>query len=486
MKYVLVILILIFLLSCTSQQENTFSQDITGLPDVRPSSVVSLQPNATFDLTAQVVKNNINGSLVRMFGYNGQIPGPVLHVQPNSTVIVRFKNELDMPSTVHWHGVRLEDKYDGVPDVTQKIVLPGETFEYHVTFPDKGVFWYHPHVREDMQQESGLYGMIIVGNESFTQQELLILDDILVTQHTLKSFFQDKVTHALMGRFGNIILVNGETHYTRTVAQGSIADFITVNTANTRTFNLSIENHTLHVLESDGSPYEESFFTDSLLLSPGERARFQILFSEQGTFTLHHKSPENSLVLGTVLVNESTQLPEQSTTIRKTHLFSGDINTYRTATPDYEIIITLDASTLAKHHMNDMAIEWEDSMPLANEQATNTTLRWILRDKHTGKENMDIHYKVRLGEIKKVRFLSDPHAAHSMQHPLHIHGQRFLVLNENGKENTNLAWKDVVLVPNGEYVDVLVDFTNPGMWVFHCHISEHAESGMMGMFEVIQ
>jgi len=125
------------------------------------------------------------------------------------------------------------------------------------------------------------------------------------------------------------------------------------------------------------------------------------------------------------------------------------------------------------------AIEWEDVMPVMNRMSTNENTKWILRDKDSGKENYDIGYQVNVGDVKKFRFFNDPNSAHPMQHPIHLHGQRFIVVSENGNTNDNLVWKDTVLVPAGSTVDIIVDFTNPGVWVMHCHILEHVESGMI-------
>ncbi|USN56804.1 MAG: multicopper oxidase domain-containing protein [Candidatus Peribacteria bacterium] len=134
----------------------------------------------------------------------------------------------------------------------------------------------------------------------------------------------------------------------------------------------------------------------------------------------------------------------------------------------------LDAST----------VEWADTMPMMNAASTTDNTRWHLVDKDTGKRDMDIKRSFDQGDIVKVRIYNDPESAHPMQHPVHFHGQRFLVLNKNGVENQNLVWKDTVLVPTGEYVDILIDMSNPGVWMSHCHIAEHLTAGMMMSFEV--
>lgn len=130
------------------------------------------------------------------------------------------------------------------------------------------------------------------------------------------------------------------------------------------------------------------------------------------------------------------------------------------------------------------AIEWEDTMPEMNKMHTTEEVDWILREENTGKENMDITWSFQKGDIVKVRIKNPDDTMHPMQHPIHFHGQRFLVLSENGVENTNLVWKDTALVKTGEYIDVLIDMSNPGDWMAHCHIAEHLSSGMMMHFTV--
>ena len=129
-------------------------------------------------------------------------------------------------------------------------------------------------------------------------------------------------------------------------------------------------------------------------------------------------------------------------------------------------------------------IEWEDDMSMMNSMSNTENTRWIIRDARTGRENDKLFYDARVGDVKKIRVFNDPDSAHPMQHPIHLHGQRFLVLGRDGEPNGNLAWKDTVLVGRGSSVDLLVDFTNPGDWLLHCHIPEHMESGMMTTFRV--
>src|SRR3989344_9651052 len=135
---------------------------------VLSSRLVELKDGETFSIEAKPVTKIIDGRKLELFTYNGQFPGPLLKVKQNSKIFIDFKNNIGQDTTIHWHGLRHNYNYDGVQQVSQPPVKSGETFRYELFFPDAGVFWYHPHIREDIQQERGMYGMIIVESENPT------------------------------------------------------------------------------------------------------------------------------------------------------------------------------------------------------------------------------------------------------------------------------------------------------------------------------
>ena len=136
------------------------------------------------------------------------------------------------------------------------------------------------------------------------------------------------------------------------------------------------------------------------------------------------------------------------------------------------------------HHGSADGIEWEDEMPHMNKMSNEKNTKWILRDKNTGKEGFDIGFEANVGDIKKIRLINSEDSMHPMQHPFHLHGQRFIVVSENGEMSSNLSWQDSVLVPKGSTIDILVEFSNPGEWLMHCHILEHHESEMTSKITV--
>lgn len=482
-------------------------------------SIVSLSDNAEFDLVASDIIKTIGGESYDMLGYNQQSPGPLLLVGQGDEITVNFKNNLDFPTTVHWHGLRLDYTSDGVPRITQDPVLPGDTFEYELRFPDSGVFLYHPHVRTEMQMDLGLYGNILVESENkipATIQVPLILDDVLIAEEGgLEEFDSKVVTHTLMGRFGNTMMINGDTNYLLEMNQGDVARLYLTNTANTRVFDFGIEQHGLKLVADDASNYEKEELVDSVMLASSERRTVDVLFDKPGAYTITHTTPEQTYSLGTVLVSSSNNENDyEFYNIDKDEDIVAEIDKFRkyfSNSPDLEL--EFDVKTSLVHQMSsddhssidmngghgaDMQsmksdssmdmndhgnesqpIEWEDEMPRMNAMSNEENTRWILRDVNSGKEGFDIDYQANVGDIKKIRLFNSPESDHPMQHPIHLHGQRFLVLSEDGMFNDNLAWKDTVLVPTGKTVDILVEFSNPGNWAIHCHILEHAEAGMI-------
>ena len=189
------------------------------IPPAVPSKVVELPDGGTLDLFAGFVRREIQGRELTMLAFNNQHPGPLIKVRKGATIFVNFTNETSLPTAVHWHGVRLDNRYDGVPGLTQEAVQPGQTFRYQIYFKDAGIYWYHPHHREDIQQELGLAGNMLVAPTSedyyspVNREEIVMLDDLVLTEDSITPFGLESPNYMLMGRFGNFFLTNGEPEY---------------------------------------------------------------------------------------------------------------------------------------------------------------------------------------------------------------------------------------------------------------------------------
>ncbi len=494
-----------------TQKINPIDRATAGLDAAKQSEIIELSNGAVFQLEAKPVIKNISGNTIRMYSYNGQIPGPLLKVKQDSSISVNFTNNLDIETTVHWHGIRLENRFDGVPDVTQKAVKPGESFLYKLNFPDEGIYWYHTHIRDDIGQELGLYGNILVESRSqnyfnpVDKDVALFLDDIKIVNGDVEPFSKDYASFALTGRFGDIMLANGETDYQLNVKKGEVVRFYLTSSSNTRLFNFSIEDHTMKSVKmklvgGDSGKYEKESFVDSVILGVSERYIVEVLFDKPGTFKLLHKIPadytatKRTYVLGTVNVSEissASQKPDFFVLKENTEVIDSikPFKKYISEKPDYEIDLTIDimgdlAKEIKNMPMEVEPIEWDEdeNMAMMNSMSTSENVKWMLKDKATGKEKPN--YQIKVGDVKKIRIFNDPNSMHPMQHPMHLHGQRFLILAQDGKTNDNLVWKDTVLVSAGSTIDILVEFANPGEWLMHCHIPEHAEAGMIASFTV--
>ena len=513
---------------------------LANLIEAQPSRIVELPDGGTLDLEAGFVRRRFGTADVMMMAFNGQHPGPIIRVAAGSTIFVNFTNNTIYPTAVHWHGVRLDNRFDGVPGVTQEPVRPGESFRYQIYFRDAGVYWYHPHHREDIQQEYGLYGNLLIDAPDAdyygpaNQEAALILDDILLRPDgNLVPFGDESANYMLMGRFGNELLINGEPLYELDVDRGDVVRFFFTNASNTRTFNVSFQQEAgtprdsraeytagggmqsvpdaplpIKVVGSDVGKFEREQMVESVVVAPAERYVVEVRFDDAGEFHLNNQVQAINHRFGTFFPEVDTlgiiRVAQQPTAedhgpafdvLRENADVIGDIDGYRSrfdGPVDLELVLSLEVGNLPLPVEQVMLydwiyfnpVEWSGTMPMMNFLTTANEVAWLLRDGQTGAENMDIDWRFTVGDVVKIRLINDRDAWHAMQHPLHIHGQRFLVLEQDGVANDNLVWKDTVLLPTGTSTDILLELSNPGRWMVHCHIAEHLESGMKFVFEV--
>lgn len=539
----------------TTKEQNPKETTTTGVQTNKliANNIINTAEKEVIMFSADNIQHKLGDISYDMYGYNGVIPGPILIAEKGSTTNLLFKNNLKEETTIHWHGLRHDIKNDGVPIVSQKPVVPGGQFSYELKFPDNGVYWYHPHIREDRQQDLGLYGLMIVKEEGYftdvNKEVPIILDDILLDSNkNIVPYGKEYANFALMGRFGNTMLINGVDDYSLEVNKGDLVRFYVGNVANTRIFNLSFSGAKMKLVGGDMGKYEQETFVDSVIIAPAERYIVDVLFDSVGEFDITHINPEKKYSLGKIKVSSKIANPDYKTSFTKLNKNDdviADIDSFReyfNKEIDYDLVLDLEmgmgmvnnmmadensetvdgdmmktqntmmgtsknsgtmmgssnmmndedsktVKTIMGNMMNEdedhlEVIEWEDPMFRMNSMSTTQMIKWIIRDKKTGKENEDVVMNAKVGDKIKIRIENTADSIHPMQHPIHLHGQRFLVLSEDGIKNTNLVWKETALIGAGKTVEILVDVTNPGEWMMHCHIAEHLESGMMTKFIV--
>jgi FtsP/CotA-like multicopper oxidase with cupredoxin domain len=581
-----------------STETGRFSRDVSGLQVSGRTETLSLSHGDKLDLRIAAVAKRIGDAVVRMLAYNGSIPGPTLRVKQGSEIVVNVTNDGDVDATVHWHGLRLENRYDGVPHDTQKPIPVGGTFTYRVRFPDEGLYWYHPHLREDYTQDMGLYGNIVVEPTDpdywppVDREVVLMVDDILLEDGRIAAYERSGPNHTAMGRFGNVLLVNGNTEWSLHVGGAEVVRFFLTNTANTRIFNLRIPGARMKLVGGDGGRYEREAFVEEVLIAPSERAVVDVLFDRPAEIPLEHRTPGREYTLGLITVGgdaasssadafpvlrgspelkaerdrmgadlerEPDKILELIAEMDLGGPAGSEPRVYgcpmhpevvreepgrcpecgmkllpqpaptpaKTAMPRYACpmdpeVVNVEPDRCPKCGMKLLpielvpaalelldaggssggdrrvveggqdahghvagSIEWEDTMQEINRMTNPTNMRWMLVDRQTGRRNAEIDWSFTVGDRVKIRLVNEMESDHPMHHPFHIHGAgRFLVLARDAVPEPNLVWKDTVLVRTGEAVDIVLDVSNPGLWMAHCHIAEHAESGMMFSFRV--
>ena len=534
-----------------------FPTGTAGLPECRRSEVVELSDGDTLDLEIAPVVKQLGDTTVRMLAYNGSIPGPTLKVSEGSEIEVNVVNRGDLDATVHWHGLRLENRYDGTLE-TQPAIGVGERFSARVSFPDPGVYWYHPHIREDYGQEMGLYGNVLVEHADpdywppAHRELVLTLDDILLEDGKVAPFSRSETNYAAMGRFGDVLLVSGEPDLSLSAKRGEVVRLYLTNTANTRVFKAALPGARMKLVGGDSGHVEHEQFVEDVVLGPSERVVVDVLFEQTGELALEHHTPDRIYRLAQISVGEEPAEPslERQFEVLRTNADMARererIAPYLEAEPDKTLSFLaemdmgapegegpgvytcpmhpqvasqepghcpqcgmklLPAQLVAEaggghehghedheshehaHEGHDHAaaggIEWEDDMVDVNRMTTPANMRWKIIDRETSAENAAIDWRFKVGDRVKIRLLNEMAGDHPMHHPFHVHGAgRFLILSRDGVVEPNLVWKDTVLVRTGETVDILLDVTNAGRWMAHCHIAEHHESGMMFSFDV--
>ncbi len=262
-------------------------RNVRALPKAAASTEMRVSDGDTVTLSSSVVQRTIGGHTLAMYAFNGQAPGPRFRVKQGATFFVRFRNGIDQPATIHWHGVRVKNAFDGSPGVTQLPVPAGGTFIYAVHCPDAGVFWYHDHVREDIALPMGLYGNVYVEPvvarpQTPARTEFLILSDLLLDGDSVISYGKSAPNFALMGRFGNILLVNGQPRWTFAASVGEVVRLILTNVASARTFNISFGDASMKLIAADLGAYPREVMVSSVVIAPGERYVVDVRFDKVG------------------------------------------------------------------------------------------------------------------------------------------------------------------------------------------------------------
>jgi FtsP/CotA-like multicopper oxidase with cupredoxin domain len=414
------------------------------------------------DLTAKLASVEVApGKRVNAWTYNGGLPGPLIRTRVGDRLIVHFTNELPQPTTVHWHGVRVPIEMDGVPGISQPDVQTGETFLYDFIVRDAGLYWYHPHVMSAAQVGFGLYGALLVEDPAETfgidNQITMVLSDIGFDRRgTLEPADSGGPAGMVFGREGAYVLVNGKVMPRLSARSGAPQRWRIVNTAKSRFFFLDLDGQPFVKIGGDGGLQEKPVTSDVVLVTPGERV--DLIVSPTGT-------PGESLVLKALLYNRGYGSVEyRSIENLLTIEFTKEPTLPRRPLPAI-------ARTITPPPGKANPIELVLTLPPqdANGQSEfriNGVPYWKAKP-----------YRAALGETQLWVIRNDT----KWDHPFHLHGYFFLPVDEQGAPIRPMEWKDTINIPMETTRRFLVAFDErPGEWMFHCHILDHADGGLMG------
>jgi FtsP/CotA-like multicopper oxidase with cupredoxin domain len=405
------------------------------------------------------------GTMTDVYAYNGRIPGPLLEVNEGDRVIVRFRNDLPEPTTVHWHGLHLPFTADGSP---LHPIGPGEehVYEFTVHAGTAGTYWYHPHPhhRTGFQVAKGLYGAIIVRAPDdplahLPEQLIVLADNRFLPDGALD--FPDSGSLAGRidfenGREGEVVFVNGEIMPTVTLRRGEIQRWRIINASGARVYRLALSGHSFLHVGNDGGLFEVPVEVDEIVLANGERVEVLVRgTAAAGTRAVLQALPYDRYVPQTrpaewnvardlLAVAYSRERPVRSPVV------PGRLRE----------IPALDPAE-------------------ASVTRVMTMTQGFLNNQPMDMQRVDARAQLGATEIWEIENLV------GMDHPFHLHGFQFQVLDRNGVPEPFRSWQDTINVPKHSTARFIVRFDNyPGKWMFHCHILAHEDEGMMGVLEV--
>jgi FtsP/CotA-like multicopper oxidase with cupredoxin domain len=403
------------------------------------------------------------GVRIDAWTYNGGLPGPLIRARKGDRLIVHFSNRLPESTTVHWHGVQVPIEMDGVPGASQAPVKTGGTFTYDFVVPDASLFWYHPHVMSAAQVGFGLYGPLLVEDPQDTvkveDELILVLSDIAVDAGgKIQSADSGGILGALLGREGNHVLVNGRVRPTITVRDGALQRWRIVNAAKSRYFELVLgDGQPFELIGVDGGHMEYSLRRHTIVLGPGERADVLVAPKLDG----------KSVTLSTIPFNRGFGSTE-----------------FRSA----EDLIIFEPATLPMMATGELPKVTRDISPMSADGATPIRIDLVMA-KEQGITGFALeggpfwrHSAVRADVGEKQLWTITNKAIWA--HPIHLHGFFFQEVDEKGVPVSPRAWKDTIHVGVDTTKRFLVKLDRRGSWMFHCHILDHAEAGLMSTVDV--
>lgn len=409
-----------------------------------------------------------------IWGYDGRVPGPVIRLGQGERVRRRFVNELPQASTVHWHGIRIDNAMDGVPALTQAAVPAGGDFLYDFAAPDAGTYWYHSHNRTWEQMARGLYGALIVdeadGGPAVDQDEILLIDDWrLMDDAQIDPQFGNMGDRSHDGRIGNWVTVNGDADWRHGVRRHERLRLRLLNAANARIFLLELQGLEGWIVALDGQPLADPTPARQLVLAPAQRADLIVdVVGEEGSrsFLVSHER-EGVFSLAAFPVEGSAR-PNRLAAPKA--LEPNPVAPLRDLADARRATLLMQGGAMGGMRgavMGGRMTDIRDMVALGKVWAFN------------GVADFPAEPLVELatGETARIAIVNET----AWPHAMHLHGHHFRKIEADG---TTGPLRDTILVDREETAEIGFVADNPGDWLLHCHMPEHAEGGMETWFRV--
>jgi FtsP/CotA-like multicopper oxidase with cupredoxin domain len=408
----------------------------------------------------------VSGFQTPAWAFGGQAPGQEIRVRQGDMLRVRFINHLPVATTIHWHGIRLPLSMDGVPYVSQLPVLPGEYFDYQFVVPDAGSFWYHPHITSSEQLGRGLVGPLIVEEREasgFVHERTLSLKNWHVDEQGAFTAFSIPREAARGGTPGRLSSINGVHLPIVDLPAGQVVRLRLLNLDNTLTYRLNLPGAEARIYALDGNPVEPRPLGKEYWLGPGMRIDLALKVPPAGA----ELSLRNGPVRLATLRSQATPEPvvaagsEWPPALPANPISEPDLQAAETLRFSFEWVGRLSENTA-------------NGAPGSFWQINGTA--WDISDKNCADKPIA---KLELGKsyIFELRNMAQ------YQHPIHLHGMSFKVLSSN-RHKVIPYYTDTYLLGKNEIARVALVADNPGSWMFHCHVIDHMETGLMAAIEV--
>ncbi|WP_373078319.1 multicopper oxidase family protein [Zhongshania sp.] len=429
------------------------------------------QPRYDYILTAEPATARLaKGGDSDILGFNGQFPAPVIRAKQGQVLRVKFINKLAEPSTIHWHGIRLDIAMDGVPYLTQPPVPAGGSFIYDFICPDAGTFWYHPHMNSVEQLGKGLVGALIV-----EERERPDYHDVIIGMKDWRlkpdgSYLPLSIPReaARDGTLGTLATVNGEQKPVIEVPAGERLRLRFLNLDNTRVYNLSLRNDEAKVIAIDGSPIAQPYILD--VHPTGAGMRVDVGFISPTKIGVEIPIYDMKGRFGMEICRLKT-------------VAAGKPNKIKTGLPALPEN-PIPPPQLDKAETLSFVFEWAGAMSPSNKDGQVDHNFWLInRRAWSDHGHQDLPAPLATLKLGKS-YIFELHNATPHHHPIHLHGLIFTVLESDKRELTPYH-SDTILLEKNERAKIAFVADNPGRWMFHCHVIEHMQTGLMGYITII-